>query len=92
MLSRSVRGTFVRAPPLRFSPSVIHVHSAYGWSILAPLKALAFVLEASVYQSMGRDDDAISTLLRADEAVTSIHQEDVFLREALRATVFSEMG
>lgn len=41
---------------------------------------------------MGRDDDALSTLLRADGAVSSIHQEDIFLREALRGTVLSEMG
>lgn len=60
--------------------------------MLAALKALVFVLESSVYQCMGQDDDALSTLLRADGAVTSIHQDDYFLREALRATVLSEMG
>lgn len=60
--------------------------------MFAGLKALALLLEASVSQSMGRDDDALSTLLRADGAVTSIHQDDFFLREAVRATVLSEMG
>ena len=41
---------------------------------------------------MERDDVALSTLLRADGAVSSIHQDEYFLREALRATVLSEMG
>lgn len=55
-------------------------------------KALACLLEASIYQSAGCDDVAMSTLLRANEAIDSIHQDDVFLRETLSATVLSEMG
>ena len=60
--------------------------------VFAQPKAVTLLIEASIYQSAGCDDVAMSTLLRADEAVDSIHQDDVFLRETLSATVLSEMG
>ncbi|CAN0491626.1 unnamed protein product, partial [Ectocarpus sp. 8 AP-2014] len=54
--------------------------------------ALVLLIEASIYQSAGRDDDALSTLLRAEEEVTYIDDGDSFLRETLLASVLSEMG
>lgn len=60
--------------------------------LFASTKALALLFKASIYQSAGSDTDALSTLLRVDEAVDSIHQGEIFLREALLATVLSEMG
>ncbi|CAN0372550.1 unnamed protein product, partial [Ectocarpus sp. 12 AP-2014] len=59
---------------------------------LGVLKALVLLLEASIYQSAVRDDDALSTLLRAEEEVTYIDDGDSFLRETLLASVLSEMG
>ncbi|CAM9404677.1 unnamed protein product [Ectocarpus fasciculatus] len=58
----------------------------------APDEALVLLIEASIYQSAGRDDDALSTLLRAEEEVTYIDDGDSFLRETLLASVLSEMG
>lgn len=50
-------------------------------------------MEASVCQSAGRDDDALSALLGADKAVATINQcGGSVLREAVTAFVLSEMG
>lgn len=46
----------------------------------------------SICQSAGRDDEALSTLLRAEEAVAAIHPDDFLVREAVTASVLSEMG
>ncbi|CAM9626931.1 unnamed protein product [Laminaria digitata] len=55
--------------------------------------ALLRLMEGSICQSAGRDDDAFSALLRADEAVSTIHhQGDFFLRKAVTASLLGEMG
>ncbi|CAM9330078.1 unnamed protein product [Scytosiphon promiscuus] len=58
----------------------------------APDEALALSMKASIHQCAGNDDEALSLLLRADEAVESINEYDEFLRQACLASVLSEMG
>lgn len=48
------------------------------------------LIEASIQQTAGDDDKALSTLLEADAAVDSICERA--LREALRASILSEIG
>lgn len=49
-------------------------------------------MKASIYQCAGNDDGALSMLLRAEQAVASINEDDAFLKQACLASVLSEIG
>lgn len=53
---------------------------------------LALLIKASMHQTAGGDNEALFTLLNADKVVSLVPREDCCLREALRASVLSEIG
>lgn len=50
------------------------------------------LMEASIHQYMGNDDEALSALLKAYQAVASLDEDDAFLKHSRLASVLNDIG